>query len=127
MMILTSIIILFDNNNNILLLNNNNQPSNKFSLKNIFPSPVEYSLLICLLYWCFCAVSLDLLMLKCVFWISSLDWSLGYWTEWNPLHPCCVLHHQKDQSHWWDHSDSQPQPWRAQWRFWNQIQYFQWR
>lgn len=48
-----------------------------------------------------------------------LDWSSGYWTEWHPLHSCCVLHHPKNQSHWWNHSDGQPQSRRTQRRFWD--------
>lgn len=42
----TSVVVVFNNNNNILLQNGNdnsdNDPAYKYSLNNIFTSPIEY-------------------------------------------------------------------------------------
>lgn len=53
--------------------------------------------------------------------IFRLDWQIGYWTEWYLIHTCCVMYHPKDQSSWWNYSNSQPQSWGTWRRIWSQI------
>lgn len=86
-----SIIVLLNSNYKILQYNVQLiTQAVRSSLKGILFGPVEY-IFVHQAVLHHCAVALDVLNIKVSGFL--LDWSLGYWTEWDPLHACCIMHH----------------------------------